>query len=121
MTPGNQPGPRGEQPAAPRWKQLLALLSLALSLLLWLNGLVDSLSRPSVGDALNRRQLELAVLAEPSLPGPWRSLLAGPRPRQALATALDHDVNSSAEAGSPAALPVQLLQRGLSQIGRAHV
>ncbi|MEY4430352.1 MAG: hypothetical protein RLZZ533_288 [Cyanobacteriota bacterium] len=114
MTPGNQPGPRGEQPATPRWKQLLALLSLALSLLLWLNGLVDSLSRPSVGNALNRRQLELAVLAEPSLPAPWRPLLAGPQPRQALAKALDQDVNGSAEAGSPAAVPVQLLQRGLS-------
>ena len=114
MTPGNQPGPRGEQPAAPRWKQLLALLSLALSLLLWLNGLVDSLSRPSVGDALNRRQLELAVLAEPSLPAPWRPLLAGPRPRQALAEALERDVNASAEAGSPAPPPLLLLQRGLS-------
>lgn len=114
MTPGNQPGPRGEQAAAPRWKQLLALLSLALSLLLWLNGLLDSLSRPSVGDALNRRQLELAVLAEPGLPAPWRPLLAGPRPRQALAEALNDTVDAGAEAGTPAAPPLQLLQRGLS-------
>ena len=116
MTPGNQPGPRGDQPAAPRWKQLLALLSLALSLLLWLNGLLDSLSRPSVGNALNRRQLELAVLAEPSLPAPWRPLLAGPQPRQALAEALRGEVNRSAEAGNPAPASLQLLEQGLNQL-----
>ena len=116
MTPGNQPGPRGDQPAAPRWKQLLALLSLALSLLLWLNGLLDSLSRPSVGNALNRRQLELAVLAEPSLPAPWRPLLAGPQPRQALAEALRSEVNRSAEAGNPAPASLQLLEQGLNQL-----
>lgn len=116
MTPGNQPGPRGDQPAAPRWKQLLALLSLALSLLLWLNGLLDSLSRPSVGNALNRRQLELAVLAEPSLPAPWRPLLAGPQPRQALAEALRGEVNRSAEAGNPAPASLQLLEQGLHQL-----
>lgn len=116
MTPGNQPGPRGDQPAAPRWKQLLALLSLALSLLLWLNGLLDSLSRPSVGNALNRRQLELAVLAEPSLPAPWRPLLAGPQPRQALAEALRGEVDRSAEAGNPAPASLQLLEQGLNQL-----
>ena len=116
MTPGNQPGPRGEQPAAPRWKQVLALLSLALSLLLWLNGLLDSLSRPSVDQSLNRRQLELAVLAEPHLPAPWRPLLAGAQPRQALANALNASINAGADASSPAPPAVQLLQQGLSQL-----
>ena len=61
VTTGNGPGcPAGGKP--PGWKLALALVSLALSLLLWLNGLVDSLSRPSVGGDLNLRQLELALL-----------------------------------------------------------
>ena len=54
--------------STPAWKSLLALLSLVLSGLLWLNGLVDSLQRPSVGNALALRQLELSVLAAPALP-----------------------------------------------------
>lgn len=113
MTPGNPPGPQGEPAAAPRWKQLLALLSLALSLLLWLNGLLDSLSRPSVGQSLNRRQLELAVLAEPHLPAPWRPLLAGPQPRRALTEALANDSNAG---DTPAAPALQLLRQGLERL-----
>ena len=77
----------------------LALVSLALSLLLWLNGLIDSLSRPSVGNDLNRRQLELAVLAEPSLDGPLRPLLAGRNPQQALAEAIKTELKKAREAG----------------------
>lgn len=61
-------------------KGLLALISLLLCGLLWLNGLVGSLERPSVGDALELRQLELAALAEPALPMPWRSPLLGSDP-----------------------------------------
>jgi membrane protease YdiL (CAAX protease family) len=113
VTPGNPPGPQGEPAAAPRWKQLLALLSLALSLLLWLNGLLDSLSRPSVGQSLNRRQLELAVLAEPHLPAPWRPLLAGPQPRRALTEALANDSNAG---DTPAAPALQLLRQGLERL-----
>jgi membrane protease YdiL (CAAX protease family) len=116
VTPGNPPGPQGEPAAPPRWKQLLALLSLALSLLLWLNGLVDSLSRPSVGQSLNRRQLELAVLAEPQLPAPWRPLLAGPQPRRALAEALANDINASKAGNAPAAPALQLLRQGLERL-----
>ncbi len=44
------------------WKSALAFLSLALSALVWLNGLLDSLQRPSVALALDLRQLELAAL-----------------------------------------------------------
>jgi membrane protease YdiL (CAAX protease family) len=116
VTPGNPPGPQGEPAAPPRWKQLLALLSLAFSLLLWLNGLVDSLSRPSVGQSLNRRQLELAVLAEPQLPAPWRPLLAGPQPRRALAEALANDINASKAGNAPAAPALQLLRQGLERL-----
>ena len=77
----------------------LALVTLALSLLLWLNGLIDSLSRPSVGHDLNRRQLELAVLAEPSLSGPLQSLLVGRNPQQALAEAINTELKLAQEAG----------------------
>lgn len=65
-------------------KGLLALLSLALCLLLWLNGLLGSLERPSVGNALQLRQQELAVLAEPALPPSLAKLLVGADPRRQL-------------------------------------
>ena len=83
-------------------------MSLALSLLLWLNGLVDSLSRPSVGGDLNLRQLELAVLAEPRLPAGLRPVLAGGDPRRALDDALREQIRSNAEAGTPAAADLRL-------------
>ena len=121
MTAGNGPGgPSSERPggvarasrrpgnAPPAWKLSLALVSLALSLLLWLNGLVDSLSRPSVGGDLNLRQLELAVLAEPQIPASLRPLLAGRDPAQALETALAEQIRSSEEAGTPAPQELQL-------------
>lgn len=98
MTAANRPGGRPEG-AAPGWKVALALVSLALSLLLWLNGLIDSLSRPSVGNDLNRRQLELAVLAEPQLSGPLRNLLAGSNPLDTLRKALAEEINDAREAG----------------------
>jgi len=98
VTAANRPGGRPEG-AAPGWKVALALVSLALSLLLWLNGLVDSLSRPSVGNALNRRQLELAVLAEPQLSGPLRNLLAGRNPVDTLRQALAEAITDAREAG----------------------
>lgn len=96
----------GDRP--PGWKQALALVSLALSLLLWLNGLLDSLQRPSVGGALNRRQLELAVLAAPHLPDALRPVLAGADPQQALAQALGEQRQLQQEAGEPAAADLLL-------------
>ena len=90
----------------------MALLSLAISLLLWLNGLIDSLSRPSVDNALNRRQLELAVLANPVLPKPLRSPLAGADPLAALDEALSRQITGAEEAGQPAAADL-LLERSL--------
>jgi len=94
------------------WKVAVALLSLALSLLLWLNGLIDSLGRPSVGNDLNRRQLELAVLASPQLPGPLRAPLAGTDPLAALDEALGSQITDTEEAGQPAAADL-LLERSL--------
>ena len=112
VTAGNGQGPlpAGAPPGrpAPLWKRALALVSLALSLLLWLNGLVVSLSRPSVGGELNLRQLELAVLAEPRLPAPLQPLLAGVNPAQELNRALEQEISRGAEAGAPAAAELRL-------------
>ena len=58
----------GERPDPARWKVLLALFCVVISLWLWSNGLIESLNRPSVANDLERRQLELAVLASPELP-----------------------------------------------------
>ncbi len=97
--------PRG----TPAWKSLLALLSLVLSGLLWLNGLVDSLQRPSVGNALALRQLELSVLAAPALPAPLKGLLGGVAPAASLREALEQQIDQS-EAPSP---PGQVLELAL--------
>ena len=86
------------QPADP-WrslKGLLALLSLALCLLLWLNGLLGSLERPSVGNALLLRQQELAVLAEPAVPPSLAKVLLGADPRGQLRQELARQAASSA-------------------------
>jgi membrane protease YdiL (CAAX protease family) len=111
VTGANRPSGRPEG-AAPGWKVALALVSLALSLLLWLNGLIDSLSRPSVGNDLNRRQLELAVLAEPDLKGPWRSLIAGRSPVDTLRQAIEGELKEAREAGRSLD-PDLLLEQGL--------
>jgi membrane protease YdiL (CAAX protease family) len=91
---------------------LLALLSLSLSLLLWLNGLSGSLERPSVEQSLDRRQLELAVLVEDRLPSRLRQTLVGEAPRQQLIEALEQ-ANATGTTPAPAArrLELALLQR----------
>ena len=86
------------------WKGLLALLSLLLCGLLWINGLLGSLQRPSVGNALLLRQQELAALAEPALPASLRPLLLGGDPRHQLAQELARQA-----AASDAPLPDQQL------------
>ena len=97
------------RPAA--WKVLLALLSLSLSLLLWLGGLIDSLQRPSVGGDLAVRQLELSLLAQPALPAPLQALLVGPDPQGALLKELETQVQSVGVADQPT--PKQQLQRAM--------
>lgn len=84
------------------WPGLLALLSLLLCGLLWVNGLLGSLQRPSVGNALELRQQELAVLAEPALPPLWRKALLGPDPAADLRRQLAEIDQSSASALTPA-------------------
>ena len=80
---------------APRWKQLLAVVSLALSLLLWMQGLVSSLERPSVLDSLALRQRELTALAHVGTPEALRASLIGLDPREDLAEELRRQVESS--------------------------
>jgi len=94
------------------WTNGLALLSLVLSGLLWLNGLVDSLQRPSVGNALELRQKEIAALAAPALPDPWRGPLAGAQPLQDLRRTLQQQLEQAAEPPPPA----QQLQLALLEL-----
>ena len=81
--------PSSPRPVVPRWKGLLAALSLALAGFIWLSGLVDSLSRPSVAPTLSLQQQELTLLAEPAVPPQLREALLGASPRDALLKALE--------------------------------
>ena len=67
---------------------MLALLSLVLATTVWVLGLVDSVSKPSVAPALSLEQQELALLAEPKVPAPLQSLLVGADPGAALLNSL---------------------------------
>lgn len=112
------PPPQPRQSAG--WTTGLALLSLALSALLWLNGLVDSLQRPSVGNALELRQLELTALAAPALPASLRSSLAGEQPLDALRRALRKQLDDSPVPPAPQLeLQLALLERQAGQIAEA--
>jgi membrane protease YdiL (CAAX protease family) len=86
--------------ASPYWKRLLALLALALSLVLWTEGLLGSLERPSVLDSLGVRQMELAALAAEGLPAPWQAALVGDDPRGALRHELDRQVKGLGQGAS---------------------
>ena len=110
---GGTPSGPAPLPRPAGWRSLLALLSLSLSLLLWLNGLVGSLERPSVGDALSLRQLELTALAAEALPDPPRSALFGGDARAALSRELRAQITAAATP-APAALRLELalLERG---------
>lgn len=112
------PPPQPRQSAG--WTTGLAVLSLVLSGLLWLNGLVDSLQRPSVGNALELRQLELTALAAPALPASVRSSLAGEQPLEALRLELRKQLHDSPVPPAPQLqLQLALLERQAGQTGEA--
>jgi len=90
----------------------LALISLVLSGVLWLSGLVDSLQRPSVGNDLELRQQELAALAAPGLPPSLGRALAGEHPLETLRLGLEKQL---ADRSLPPA-PAQQLQLALLQL-----
>ena len=103
--------------AAPRWKLLLAAISLLLCSLLWVNGLLQSLDRPSVGNALELRQRQLQALAAPALPEPLRDLLAGPDTLDQLTIQLRESLAADPGPGRPdQLLQLALLERRSSQI-----
>lgn len=91
------PSRSGPPASSAGWKNLLALFSLVLCALLWLNGLIDSLHRPSVVDSLSLRQLELGALASEALPEGLRTVLAGEAPRQELTRELRRQLEASEE------------------------
>jgi membrane protease YdiL (CAAX protease family) len=96
-------------------KAVLALISLGLSLLLWVNGLLQSLERPSVVNDLAVRQLELSLLAAPQLPPRLRPALVGDDPEAALLEELRRQAKeapSEAET-EPAESHLTLLARAL--------
>ena len=108
-SPGEPGGPR---PSPPAWKRILALLALLFSGWLWIVGLVESLERPSVMDALSLRQLELATLAAEVVAPSLRPALIGEDPRAELAGELERQMVAS-ELPPPAAqrLELALLRR----------
>ncbi|MGC5196416.1 CPBP family glutamic-type intramembrane protease [Aphanothece microscopica] len=85
------------------------MLSLVLSGLLWVNGLLQSFEEPTVGNVLNQRQLELAALAEPALPPALQEPLIGGDPLDDLREDLRSRLEDSAGPGEPETL----LQLGL--------
>lgn len=102
--------------APPRWKLALAALSLLLCSLLWINGLLESLNRPSVGNALELRQRQLQVLAAPALPERLQPLFTAPGDLEDLATLLEQTLDADPGPGTPdQLLQLVLLSRGGDQ------
>ncbi len=88
---------------------------------MWLNGLLDSLQRPSVAPALDLRQLELAALAAPVVPQPLRAVLVGGDPLGALREELAGlDEQSGASASPTQRLQWALLERSQGDGERAR-
>ncbi|MEI8249642.1 MAG: CPBP family intramembrane glutamic endopeptidase [Synechococcus sp. ELA057] len=110
--PPMRPGPILPTRQPPLWKSLLALLCLSLSLLLWFQGLLDSLQRPSVGDALSHRQLELSALVSQAVHEPLRSTLFGTDPQGDLRRGIERELARSSDSQAQTlSLELALLQR----------
>jgi len=95
------------------WQVLLAVLSLALCVLLWITGLLESLERPSVNQSLSVRQLQLELQAAPALPAGLRSLLISPELPAELAKQLEQQRALEPGPGTPDQLLQQLLLQRL--------
>ena len=63
-------------------------MALLLATAIWLVGLIDSLTRPSVAPSLQVQQQELSLLAQPSVPETLQGVLVGGDPRDVLLQAL---------------------------------
>ncbi len=97
------------------WQVLLALVSLLLSGLLWVSGLLESLERPSVNQALSVRQLQLELQAAPALPEGLRSLLISSAVPAELAEQLQLQRTQQPGPGTPDQLLQQLLLQRLAE------
>lgn len=104
----------------PAWKSLLALLCLLITGLLWLNGLLLSLQKPTVTGALDQRQLELRALAMPAAPPSLQPLLTGADPLDELRQSLldQDDADPGPGQGEPL-LQLALLQQRQGQDAEA--
>ncbi len=104
----------------PAWKTLLALLCLLITGLLWLNGLLLSLEKPTVTGALDQRQLELRALAMPAAPPSLQPLLTGADPLDELRQSLldQDDADPGPGQGEPL-LQLALLQQRQGQNAEA--
>jgi membrane protease YdiL (CAAX protease family) len=87
---------------------LLAWLSLLLASLIWGFSLLDSLDRPSVGNALEQRQLELNLLAIQGKQSPIIEKLVEKNPTQLLLEAV--------QKSSTASSSESLLEQGLLEL-----
>ena len=98
---------------------LLAWLSLLLASLIWGFSLLDSLDRPSVGNALEQRQLELNLLAIQGKQSPIIEKLVEKNPTQLLLEAVQ---KSSTASSSESLLEQGLLelQLGKSTAAKLH-
>tara|TARA_Y100001968_G_C19451722_1_gene769140 strand:+ start:1007 stop:2365 length:1359 start_codon:yes stop_codon:yes gene_type:complete len=70
-------------------KVVLAVLSLLMTVFLWVQGLQQSLNRPSFTPQLSLRQQEISVLAAPAIPDSLRVLLVGNEPEKNLQKSLE--------------------------------
>nr|YP_002049504.1 Possible membrane associated protease [Paulinella chromatophora]ACB43294.1 Possible membrane associated protease [Paulinella chromatophora] len=79
----------------PSWKNVLALLSLILSVFIWVAGLAGSLQRPSVTNSLELRRLELASIASPLIQNKITKILVGEKPEEILLETLNDRYSSA--------------------------
>ena len=75
--------------ATPLWKVVLAAFSLLLTILIWVQGLQESFSRPSVMPKLSLRQHEIVLLAEPSVSPALKPFLVGEDPQASFKEVLE--------------------------------
>jgi len=116
--PAPLPGGKASPPA--NWKVLVALLCLSLTALLWIQGLVSSLGRPSVASDLELHQLELSALVADAVPPTLAPVLLGEAPRSRLARELSRQIQRAPEpAPALRRLELALLERGQGEVGAA--
>jgi len=70
------------------WKWAIALFSLLLTVLIWLQGLQESFDRPSVAPKISLMQTEMAVSASSSIPESIKDVFLGSEPQKKLYQAL---------------------------------